>query len=88
LKVAHWLKRDYVGYEIISKYATMAARRIKEPLSLRSQQLIAVFDKVGLDDPVGQGQTGRPNKRKRAGAGDRPIQTSMFEPKAGSSPRK
>ncbi len=54
LKVAAHLGRDYVGYELIPKYVTLAKRRIKEPLSLRAQQLIAVFNKVGLTDPVKQ----------------------------------
>jgi site-specific DNA-methyltransferase (adenine-specific) len=49
-KVAHWLKRDYVGYETIDKYVKLSERRISEPLSIRPQQLIAVFDKVGLND--------------------------------------
>lgn len=49
-KVAHWLKREYVGYEIISKYIELAKKRIKEPLSIRPKQLIAVFEKVGLTD--------------------------------------
>ena len=52
LKVAHRLGRMYVGYEIIDKYIVLAKKRIKEPLSLRERQLIAVFDKVGLDDPL------------------------------------
>jgi len=52
-KVAHWLKRQWVGYEIIPKYVALAARRLKEPLSIRPQQLIAVFEKIGLNDPVG-----------------------------------
>jgi site-specific DNA-methyltransferase (adenine-specific) len=49
-KVAKWLNRQYVGYEIIEKYADLASRRILEPLSIRPQQLIAQFGKVGLND--------------------------------------
>jgi len=49
-KVAAWLKRRYVGYEIIAKYADLARQRIAEPLSIRPKQLIALFDKVGLDE--------------------------------------
>lgn len=45
-KVARWLKRNYVGYETVGEYVELARRRIQEPLSLRSQQLVAVFDKV------------------------------------------
>ncbi len=52
LKVARWLGRQYVGYEIIQKYVELSERRIKEPLSLRPQQLVAVFEKIGLEDPT------------------------------------
>jgi len=48
LKVAYHLKRRYVGYEIIEKYVELARHRIQEPLHLRKEQLIAVFDKVPL----------------------------------------
>lgn len=53
-KVARNLERNFVGYETIRKYVDLANKRIKEPLSIRPQQLIAVFDKVGLDEPSGQ----------------------------------
>lgn len=53
LKVAHHLRRAYAGYEIVARYAALARRRITQPLSLRRRQLVAVFDKVGLDDPAG-----------------------------------
>ncbi len=53
IKVARWLKRRYAGYETIAKYVELANRRLKESLSVRPQQLIAVFDKVGLNDPSG-----------------------------------
>ncbi len=51
LKVAYHLGRRYVGYEIIEKYIELAKQRIHEPLHLRKEQLIAVFDKVPLDAP-------------------------------------
>lgn len=51
LKVAHWLNRRYVGYEIIEKYVELSRRRINEPLGIRPQQLVAVFDKIDLDAP-------------------------------------
>ncbi len=54
LKVAHHLGRQYVGYEIIEKYVELANQRIREPLHLRKEQLIAVFDKVPLDAPRAQ----------------------------------
>lgn len=52
LKVAHHLERAYVGYEVIEKYVALAEKRVQEPLSLREEQLIAVFDKVSLDTPI------------------------------------
>lgn len=51
LKVAFHLGRRFVGYEIIEQYVKLAERRIHEPLRLRSQQLIAVFEKIPLDAP-------------------------------------
>lgn len=50
LKVAYWLKRHYVGYEIIPKYVELARRRITEPLSIRPKQLIAIFEKIDLEE--------------------------------------
>jgi DNA modification methylase len=50
LKVARWLRRHYVGYEIVSEYIELANQRIAEPLAIRQQQLIAVFDKVAFND--------------------------------------
>jgi len=52
-KVAKWLNRQWVGHELIPKYARLVTDRLKEPLSIRPQQLIAVFEKIGLNDPVG-----------------------------------
>jgi len=52
LKVARHLGRRYVGYEIIEKYVALAEQRIQEPLALRPQQLVAVFDKVELNEPI------------------------------------
>jgi site-specific DNA-methyltransferase (adenine-specific) len=86
-KVAHWLKRNYVGYETIGKYVELSKRRIKDPLSLRPQQLIAVFDKVGLDEPSGKEQTKRRNGRKTPGKDEKPIQAQLLETK-GKYPRR
>ncbi len=52
LKVAHHLGRRYVGYEIIPQYVALAERRIREPLHLRKEQLVAVFEKVKMDSPT------------------------------------
>ena len=66
-KVAKWMGREYVGYEIIEKYVSLAMKRMKEPLSIRPEQLVAVFDKVGVDDPLaGSSREARsPTRRRR-----------------------
>jgi site-specific DNA-methyltransferase (adenine-specific) len=53
-KVARWLGREFVGFEVIEKYVQLSMRRLREPLSIRPKQLIAVFEKIGLDDPSGE----------------------------------
>lgn len=52
LKVAHHLGRHYVGYEIIEKYVRLAERRVREPLAIRPEQLIAVFEKIPFQQPL------------------------------------
>jgi site-specific DNA-methyltransferase (adenine-specific) len=81
-KVAYWLKRNYVGFEIIGKYVELAKRRIKEPLSLRRQQLIAIFDKVEFDEPSGQSREKRSARRKTHRDDEKPTQAQLFETKA------
>ncbi len=54
LKVAKRLERKYVGYETIKKYAQLARQRVQQQSAVRPQQLIARFDKIGIDDPAGQ----------------------------------
>lgn len=54
-KVANHLGRNAVGYEVIPKYAQLARMRLKEPLSIRKQQLIATFDKIDIDEPSANG---------------------------------
>ncbi|MDP2857096.1 MAG: site-specific DNA-methyltransferase [Bacillota bacterium] len=51
LKVAAALGRHFVGYEINEKYVRYAKSRLAEPLSIRAQQLIAVFEKIPHDAP-------------------------------------
>lgn len=46
LKVAHYLNRRFVGYEIEAGYVEYARSRIDEPPALRREQLVAVFDKT------------------------------------------
>jgi len=64
-KVARWLDRQYVGYEVIPKYVDLATERLSEPLSVRPQQLIAVFEKIGLDDTAGKKDRRRVDRRTR-----------------------
>lgn len=47
-KVAYHLGRRYAGYEVIAKYADLAEKRIREPLAIRQEQLVALFGKVGV----------------------------------------
>ena len=51
IKMAKYLKRQYVGYETIEKYVKLAEARVSEAPRLRPQQLIARFDKIGLNEP-------------------------------------
>jgi len=51
-KVAKHLGRQYVGYDTIAKYVDLATQRLKEPLSIRPKQLIAVFEKIRLEEPL------------------------------------
>jgi len=51
-KVAKWLNRRFVGYDTVEEYVQLARERLEEPLSVRPEQLIAVFSKVGLHDPT------------------------------------
>jgi site-specific DNA-methyltransferase (adenine-specific) len=48
--VARWLNRRFVGYDTVERYVQLAQERLEEPLSVRPEQLIAVFDKVRLED--------------------------------------
>lgn len=46
LKVARHLGRCFTGYDISRKYVKLALTRIDEPLSVRQEQLTAVFEKI------------------------------------------
>jgi site-specific DNA-methyltransferase (adenine-specific) len=63
-KVAKHLNRQYVGYEVIPKYVELSKKRLNEPLNLRQEQLIVIFDKIGLDEPSASTNT-IPHKRRR-----------------------
>ena len=47
-KVAKHLERQFTGYEVIQKYVDLANSRLDEPLKVRPEQLVAVFDKIRL----------------------------------------
>ena len=64
LKVAHQLNRNYVGYELLQKYIDLSLKRIEEPLSIRPKQLIAVFEKIDLDEPSGNSAERKPQNGK------------------------
>jgi DNA modification methylase len=49
-KVAKHLERQFVSYEVIQKYVNLANSRLNEPLNVRPEQLIAVFDKIRLTE--------------------------------------
>lgn len=66
LKVAKHLARHFVGYETVKKYAEYAKRRLSEPLAVRQQQLLAVFDLVPIDAPLaGPGRNGKGHGPRR-----------------------
>jgi DNA modification methylase len=48
LKVARHLKRQFAGYEVIQKYVELATARLDEPLKIRPDQLVAIFNKIQL----------------------------------------
>jgi len=50
-KVAHYLGRQFVGYDNIKKYVDLATSRLDEPPAIRLQQLYAKFENIGLDEP-------------------------------------
>jgi DNA modification methylase len=61
-KVAKYLGRNAIGYEIIPQYVQLARRRLQEPLALRKQQLVAIFDKIDLDEPANGNPNGQSNE--------------------------
>jgi site-specific DNA-methyltransferase (adenine-specific) len=72
LKVARHLGRHYIGYEIIEKYVHLAETRINEPLALRAQQLVAVFEKIDLNEPLPNASNPAPTS----------VQMPLFEEEA------
>ena len=54
LKVARMLGRKYIGFENIPSYVELAAKRIGEASSIRSKQLVAIFEKIKPGQKTGK----------------------------------
>lgn len=54
LKVARTLGRKYIGFENIPSYVELAAKRIGEASSIRSKQLVAIFEKIKPGQKTGK----------------------------------
>ena len=54
LKVARVLGRKYIGFENIPRYVELAAKRIGEASSIRSKQLVAIFEKIKPGQKTGK----------------------------------
>jgi DNA modification methylase len=80
-KVAKWLNRQFVGYETIAKYVELATRRLREPLSIRPQQLIAVFEKIGFNDPTAKTKSEEIVHRKSVPTKETATQVKLLERK-------
>lgn len=52
LKVARYLGRSFVGYDINEQYVEYALARMNEPPALRPKQLTAQFSKIDFDCPI------------------------------------
>jgi DNA modification methylase len=65
-KVAKHLGRHFVGYEIMEKYVALARRRLTEPLAVRPEQLVAVFEKVALHERAAEGSRTARSRRRAA----------------------
>jgi site-specific DNA-methyltransferase (adenine-specific) len=83
LKVAKSLGRRFVGYEIIAKYVELSKRRVNEYLGVRPQQLIAVFEKIELDEPTASQIKAATLHREK-----QPAQARLLEKKAKMKIRK
>ncbi len=68
-KVALALGRHAVGYDIVPRYVHYARQRLTEPLQLRSEQLVARFEKVPLHAPRGYLKRRRTAAKTRHGSG-------------------
>jgi site-specific DNA-methyltransferase (adenine-specific) len=63
-KVARHLQRGYIGYDTVEEYIRLARQRLEEPLAVRPEQLIAVFEKIGLHETSDNSQ--KPIEKRRS----------------------
>jgi site-specific DNA-methyltransferase (adenine-specific) len=54
LKVARALGRNFIGFENIPSYVELATKRIGESSSIRSKQLVAIFEKIKPGEKTGK----------------------------------
>lgn len=79
-KVAKWLGRQFVGYDIIPRYVDLATKRLDEPLMIRPLQLIAAFEKIAAEEPArGRPRRGRVPKESDDGRNSRDLQQPLFD---------
>jgi len=85
-KVALHLGRIAIGYELVEKYVRYAEKRIREPLALRPEQLIARFDKMPLNDELCGGRSEglrAPRRRRRTNCPEAQAEDPLpFPPKS------
>lgn len=62
LKVARYLGRRFVGYDISPRYVELAKRRLEEDPHLREKQLIAIFDHTDASAKRGPRKKGNPTR--------------------------
>ena len=73
LKVARYLGRRYVGYDISEEYVRLSRSRVLEEPGIRAEQLIAVFDRIPADAKRAGGR--RAGEKTRYGK--RPARDSL-----------
>lgn len=77
-KVAAHIGRRVVGYDVEKQYVAYAKRRLKEPLAVRPQQLIATFEKIALDAPLSGPGRKNGSARVHRSNGARKQQETLF----------
>jgi len=77
-KAAHHLGRRVAGYDIERRYIDLTKRRLHEPSAVRPKQLVAVFEKIAIDEPL-QGLKRAGRTRHGSGrAKTKPATESLF----------